>query len=192
MKRAIIVHGWASHPEHGWFPWLKQQLEQRGYAVSVPAMPHPLIPTIQDWVETLQKTVGKPDNETLFIGHSIGCQTIMRYLATQQTQVKGAIFVAGWFELLGLKNAPQRIGAKPWLETPIDFTALNQVLPYSIAIFSDGDRYVSFPENSALFSLHLKSDIVFDPAKKHFSGNQGIFEVPSILDAIEKIESSKA
>jgi hypothetical protein len=31
MKRAFIVHGWASYPEHGWFPWLKQKLEQQGY-----------------------------------------------------------------------------------------------------------------------------------------------------------------
>lgn len=191
MKRAFIVHGWASYPEHGWFPWLKQKLEQQGYIVTVPAMPHPLIPTIQAWVQALRKAVGEADDQTIFIGHSIGCQTIMRYLAAQPKKVKGAVFVAGWFELIGMQNILHRQGARQWIETPIDFKALRKVLPQSIAIFSDKDRYVSFPENKKIFVDKLHAEIVMDKGKKHFSGNQGIIKVPSVLKAIKKIEGKK-
>lgn len=47
-KRALIVHGWEGYPEEGWFPWLKQQLEEKDFIVTVPQMPHPDIPTIDD------------------------------------------------------------------------------------------------------------------------------------------------
>jgi len=30
-KRVFIVHGWGGHPEEGWFPWLKKELERRGF-----------------------------------------------------------------------------------------------------------------------------------------------------------------
>lgn len=192
MKRAIIIHGWASYPEHGWFPWLRQELEQRGYTVIVPSMPHPLVPTIKDWVETVAQTVGTPDGETLFIGHSMGCQTIIRYLSTQQTPIKGAVFVAGFFELKKLRNLLEEQGAKPWIETPINFDRVRQVLPISFAIFSDKDRYVSYERNSLLFKQHIGSHVILDIGKKHFSGNQGITEVPSILQAVDKIEARES
>ncbi len=46
MKRVFIVHGWDGYPTEGWFPWLKAELEKRGFTVAVPAMPHPERPTV--------------------------------------------------------------------------------------------------------------------------------------------------
>jgi predicted alpha/beta hydrolase family esterase len=80
MKRVILVHGWGGYPEEGWFPSFKKELEKEGYKVSVPAMSHPENPTIDDWVGHLAKVIGKPDENTFLVGHSIGCQTILRYL----------------------------------------------------------------------------------------------------------------
>ena len=35
VKRVFVVHGWDGHPAEGWFPWLKKELEKRGYLVNV-------------------------------------------------------------------------------------------------------------------------------------------------------------
>ena len=78
--KVFLVHGWDGSPANNWFPWLKRELEQRGFLVSAPAMPHPRMPTIEDWVSHLSATVGKPDENTYLIGHSMGCQAIARYL----------------------------------------------------------------------------------------------------------------
>src|SRR3989338_6493172 len=79
-KRAFIIHGWDGYPDEGWFPWLKAELEKNGFQVHVPAMPESAEPKIETWVSHLSKAVGDVDENTYFVGHSIGCQTILRFL----------------------------------------------------------------------------------------------------------------
>src|SRR3989344_3925551 len=85
MKRAFIIHGWGGNPEEGWFPWAKRELEKKGFEVHVPTMPDAYEkeqPTIHGRVGIIREVVGQPEKDTYFIGHSIGCQSIDRYLET--------------------------------------------------------------------------------------------------------------
>ncbi|PIP29922.1 hypothetical protein COU12_02115 [Candidatus Jorgensenbacteria bacterium CG10_big_fil_rev_8_21_14_0_10_54_38] len=50
MKRVFIVHGWDGYPEEGWFPWLKRELEARGFEVHVPPLPDAGNPRIQNFL----------------------------------------------------------------------------------------------------------------------------------------------
>src|SRR3989344_3515952 len=102
MKRVFIIHGWEGYPEEAWFPWVKQELEKRRFEVFVPVMPDILgNPEIERRVNFIKELVGNPDKDTYFIGHSIGCQSIIRYLQTlpKEVRVGGAVFVAGWVSL---------------------------------------------------------------------------------------------
>lgn len=36
----IILHGTGADPQYMWYPWLKKQLEDKGFVVSVPALPN--------------------------------------------------------------------------------------------------------------------------------------------------------
>lgn len=184
-KRVIIVHGWESHPDDGWFPWLKRELEAKDFAVVVPRMPEPSMPMIEPWVSRLAEVVGDVDEDTFFVGHSIGCQTILRYLERlpAEKKVGGAVFVAGWFTLMGLDTDEERDLAKPWLETPIDFEKVKQHLSKVVAIFSDNDSVVPL-ENAAMFADRLGATVSVERGKGHFSGNQGIVELPSALEAV--------
>lgn len=78
MKRVIIVHRWEGGSYDDWRPWLKTELEKRDFEVLIPDMPDTDIPVIEKWVHRLANIVGTPDSDTYFIGHSIGCQTILR------------------------------------------------------------------------------------------------------------------
>jgi uncharacterized protein len=99
-KRVFIVHGWDGYPEEGWFPWLKGELEAREFEVFVPQLPDPGNPRIYKWVPKLKEVVGDADEETYFVGHSMGCQTIARFLENlpQDLKVGGAVFIAGFFK----------------------------------------------------------------------------------------------
>ena len=123
-KRVYIVHGWGGYPEEGWFPWLKKELESHGYVVVVPQLPDSDHPHIEKWMPALAEAVGAPNEHTFFVGHSMGCQAIARYLETlpNGVSVGGAVFVAGFFKgLTNLEDEPDvpKIAAH-WLETPLD------------------------------------------------------------------------
>jgi len=96
-KKIFIIHGWSSFPEDCWFPWLKSELEKRNFSVTVPQMPNPDNPEINSWVTHLKNVVGELNEETYFIGHSIGCQAIMRFIEKENKKIGGAVFVAGFF-----------------------------------------------------------------------------------------------
>ena len=78
--RVFIVHGWGDKPGDHWMPWLKEQLELKGFTVAAPAMPRTEAPAIGAWISHLRREVGETGEAAYYVGHSIGCQTIMRHL----------------------------------------------------------------------------------------------------------------
>lgn len=164
MKRVIFVHRWSGGPLDDWRPWLKSELEKLGYEVLNPEMPDTDVPVIEKWINHLASVAGTPDAETYFIGHSIGCQAILRYLETLTTPVGGALFVAGWFNLENLEDEESEEIAKPWIETPIDLEKIRRVLSKSTLIISEDDPYGAFKENTEKFSEFVTRTVVLRDA----------------------------
>lgn len=190
MKRVFIIHGWDGYPEENWFPWLKRELEAKGFKVFVSQLPAPDLPEIKSWVSKLSETVGTPNAETYFVGHSIGCQTIVRYLESlpDEIQIEGAIFVAGFFKrLTNLEDDEDvRRVAKQWLETPVDFLKVKNHISKSVALFSDDDPYVPL-DNQDDFKDKLKSKIIIQHNKGHFNTKAGVTELPVVLEELLKM-----
>ena len=190
MTRVFIIHGWDGYPEEGIFPWLKKELEGDGFVVFNPSMPEPLNPQIGTWVQFLKEQVGVPDKDTVFFGHSIGAQTILRYLESlpEDTKVGGAVFLAPWVNLnpVAYENDEDLIIAKPWLETKLGWNKIKSHTNKFIAIFSDDDSLVPISD-SKIFESELGASIIVEHGKGHFSGSSGIKELPSALDSVLKI-----
>lgn len=189
-KRVFIIHGWDGSPKEGWFPWLKYEFEKYGFLVEVPTMPEPAWPKIEAWVSHLAKVVGEVDENTFFVGHSIGCQTILRYLEglSADKKVGGGVFAAGWFTLMNLKAGEEKEIARPWLETPIDFGKVREHTEKFFAIFSDNDEDVPL-SNKELFEQYLGAKTVIEHGKGHFSGGDGIKELPLVLEKILELSN---
>jgi len=194
QKRVFIIHGWDGYPEEGCFPWLKAELESRGFIVKNPAMPEPLKPRIEIWVKYLKEQIGVPDENTILLGHSIGAQTILRYLESLPKDVKigGAVFLAGWIHLTeaAYEEEGDREIAKPWLDTPINWAEIRPKADKFIDIRSDDDPVVPFSD-SEIFVNMLGAEIITEHNKKHFSGSDGIKESSSALNAILEIAGEK-
>jgi len=189
MKRVFIIHGWDGFPEEGWFPWAKKELENNGFEVQVPTMPNKSEPKIEEWVPFLQKLIEKPDENTYLIGHSIGCQAILRYLAGLQSDVKlgGAVFVAGWVKkLIGVYDKDEIEIARPWVETPIDFENVKKHTKNIVAVFSDNDEFVSL-DNVDAFKEKLGAKTFLEHEKGHINGEAGIKELPVVLEELLKM-----
>lgn len=198
QKRVFIIHGWGGSPKSDWYPWLAKNLKSERFSVEVPEMPDTDNPKIKAWVLHLQKVVGQCDANTFFVGHSIGCQAIMRYLEKipenekalrrqgLSEQAGGAVFVAGWFKLSGLESDEERFTSSPWVSTPIDFEGVRNRAKKFICIFSDNDPYVPL-DNTSLFSEKFGAEIIIEKSKGHFTGDDGVIELPVALDAVLKI-----
>jgi serine hydrolase len=194
MKRIIIVHRWSGGPNADWRPWLKAQLEKEGYEILVPEMPDSDAPVIEKWVGRLATIVDTPDKDTYFVGHSIGCQAILRYLdahrfAPMET-VGGAVFVSGWFDLKNLEEDDTKAIMKSWIKRPINPLKIKTVLPRSTLIISDNDPYDCFEENKRRFS-ELGSKIVVLHGAGHITADDGFVETPTILSEIENMLKGK-
>ena len=180
MKRLFIIHGWGGYPEEGWFPWLKKAAEKLVWKVDILKMPNPNNPKIAGWVSFLKSNVKELNEETFFVGHSIGCQTILRYVEKEQKKCGGIILVAGWIHLKLLETKEEEKIAKPWLETPIEYNKIISKTDNIVAIFSTSDPFVPLSD-AKIFEKNLKAKIIIEKEKGHFSGSDDIKEMPSVL-----------
>jgi len=184
MKNVYLIHGWDGSPTNCWFPWLKNQLESLGFTTKALKMPHPANPTIKDWVETLEKNIKSPNKDTILIGHSIGCQTILRYLEKNNIRVGSCFFVAPWLHLTNEEDPEEAMAiARPWLETPIDFKKVKSHCPTFVALFSDDDPVVPVSD-AKLFQKHLSAKIIIEHAKSHYDIQS---TNPTLLKEIKKL-----
>jgi len=178
MKRVFIIHGWDGRPDCGWFVWLKKELSSKGFEVHLPTMPDKATPKIEKWVPYLSKVVGRADENTYFIGHSIGCMTILRYLETlpKDTKVGGAIFVAGWIKIdvnaLEKEEAGSSEIARPWFEAPINWKKIKTHSNKFVSIFSDNDFFLPLMlKNTEIFKEKLNAKIIIEKGKGHYIEN---------------------
>jgi predicted alpha/beta hydrolase family esterase len=166
--------------------WLKSQLEAKGFEVIVPEMPHPDNPTIDDWVNKLKEIIKTPDRDIILIGHSIGCQAILRYLEQLHPTVNlgKVILIAPWFILSDLETEEEKIIGKPWIETPIKETNVVKHPSKIVAIFSDDDPVVPMEENKKIFEERFGAEIIIENGKGHFTEEDGVTEIPVVLNEI--------
>jgi len=183
MKKAILVHGWEGHPEEGWRPWLKDELEKQGFEVLVPAMPNTNEPKMNEWLDHLEKIITNPDENFYFVGHSLGCIAILRYLESLalKQKVGGVVLVAGYNSNLGFDELDT------FFESKINWDKIKSNCEKFIAIHSDNDPYVSL-HYADFFRDKLGAEVIIEHNMKHFSGEDGINILPSVLKSVLKLQ----
>jgi len=182
--KVTIIHGWGATPEGDWFPWVKQKLVERGIEVEIPIMPNTDEPKIIPWVNKL-KELGL-NEETVIIGHSVGCQTILRYLEQADIKIKKAILVSPWMTInknnCDEEEEPWEI-AQPWAETPIDFNKIKDKAEEFVVIYSEDDPYAIKEDVDNLIKV-LNAKEVNVGKKGHIDTYAGITELPEVLKEI--------
>lgn len=189
-KRVFIIHGWGGGPKQDWLDWLRKELEKKDFEVHVPEMPDTWSPKISEWVGKIKEVVGQPDTNTYFVGHSIGCQAIMRYLEKlpKNNKVGGVIFVAGWFSLTDetWDETYTKEVANEWLNTPIDFDKIKKHTKKFIIINSSNDPYVPLSD-ADLFKENLGARVIIKKNMGHISEGDGVTELPVVLEELLKM-----
>jgi len=211
IKRVFIIHGWSGVPTMGWLVWIKKELEGRGFEVHVPQMPNPDKPKVKSWVSFLKELAKDPDENTYFIGHSMGCQTVLRYVSRlpKKTKIGGVICISGWFTLKNLEDEEAWEIARPWLmpkplwdiSKPIFKQKLDTIrgwlsirlsrnnlrghLKDFVAIFSDNDPYVPLEDNKRFFETLGAKTIV--TSNMYHMSEDDYNELPIVLEELLKM-----
>ena len=182
MKRIFLIHGWGGSPNNDWFPWAKKILIEKGYEVVVPEMPDTEHPKISPWVGKLKRAVGELRPDDIFVGHSIGCQTILRFLESlpEGKRVDKVILIAPWWYLT-LDEGESQVDADPWLVQDVNFLSLHNKSDKYICVFSDNDPYVPLEPNVKFFKEELKPEVIIKKNMEHFNTEK----IEFLLDIIK-------
>ena len=167
MNKIYIVHCWGGTKDDGWYPWLDKELSNENTIVYRFNMPNTESPKIEEWTSFLDKQVEKLDANTYFVGHSIGCQTIMRYLQSKEVcKIGGILFVAPWLDL--------------------NFEKVKSFTNNIKCIFSDNDYFVSIEQKSKFEKL-LNAHAIVVKGKGHISQDDDVYELNEILEECNKM-----
>jgi hypothetical protein len=183
MDRPLfIVPRWAGRPDTDFYLWLESQIrEARQGITSVRTldMPNPAQPTIEAWVGALAKAVGPtPEPSTLLMGHSVGCQTVIRYLATLPPGrvIDGVLLVAAWWDV----DKPWE-SIVPWIETPVDLARVRAAARRFVVLQSDNDPFTAdHARNRRLWEERLGAEVVLAPGARHFNNPRE----PAVLETL--------
>ena len=180
MNRVFMIHGWEGSGNNHWFPWLRGKLEEKGCKVFSPDMPNTNNPQREEWILYLRDLVGETDAETYFVGHSLGCQAVMRLLEGKKS-VGGSVLVACFLDV-DFEDPAESI-LRPWIDAPLDVTTIPGPI---VAIFSDNDKWIPTDEEK---NFKFTKEIIILHNMGHFTAGDGVTELPIVLEKLEEMFS---
>lgn len=116
-QRIVIVPGMGCVPvrECNWYAWLQDALEKETsnrFEVILQDMPDPHAARESQWLPFIRNTL-KVDEKTILVGHSSGCEAIMRL--AEKEKIRGMILVAACHTDLGSETEREsEYYNRPW------------------------------------------------------------------------------
>ena len=199
-KRVFIIHGYGARPSDNWFPWLKEKLEKKGFDSIVPQMPDTDNPTLKKWLPHLQSLVGQCDENTFFVGHSLGTITILKYLESLPESEKsgGVVLVGGFSEAIGAEKLSS------FTAKSLDYEKVKHTLSMRsqalgtndnkksenkiIAIHSTDDQSVPY-KFAEIIRDKLGAELITLRGAGHINKKSGYIQLPQALESILKISA---
>ena len=184
MSTVHILHGCPSDAERAmnretrtydkhWIPWIKAELEKKGYSVRTPLMPEPWSPRYEAFKDEFEK-VEVTENDVL-IGHSCGCAFLVRWLGDTKQKVRKLILVAPW----KIPDEGDALKAE-YYNYDIDQSIKDRV--ETIIIFTSNDEEEEGKESVKIFHQALGGDVIDLPNRGHYVlGDMETEEFPELL-----------
>lgn len=191
IERIVIVPRWSGHARVDWYPWIREQLADAPQHIEVVELPRPSAPVIDECIAALGSALGtdlQALRSTLLVGHSVGCQALMRYLASlepgrsERSHHPGGptlLCVAGWWAI----DSPWPT-IEPWISTPISLAPLRANTSRIVVLLSDDDPFTAdWRANQLLWEERLGAQVEISQGGRHFNAS----EEPAVLDLVRRL-----
>lgn len=180
VRRVLIVHGYAGHPDAHWYPWLRSELTVQGVTASSVILPNPQEPDSDQWKEALLTDLGIPDEGTWLVGHSLGCVTVLQALASWEGtwQLGGIVLVAGFIgQLVTHPELDEFLARNVPVEPVVEHCGR------IVVVRSDHDPVApTYATNRLARRLEVEPIVV--RGARHFLATDGVTQLPEVRDAI--------
>ncbi len=184
MRNALILHGTGGSSKINWFPWLKTELEGRGWKVWVPDLPGADTPNIKRYNKFIFSSDWDFNSDSVLVGHSSGAVAILGILQNlPESTIVDTVILIGSF-----KNNLGQDALSGLFEEPFEFEKIKKHARRFVLIHSDNDPYCPL-EHAEYLSKCLDGELIIKPGQKHFSigtGGPAYKEFPLILDILSE------
>ncbi|MFH1276336.1 MAG: alpha/beta hydrolase [Candidatus Woesearchaeota archaeon] len=182
MTNIFIIHGFGGHPNKNWFQWLKTELEKLGNQVFVPQFPTPNNQSLEKWFKVLEKYKEYINEETIFIGHSLGAAFILNLLEKQA--IKATFLVAGF---IGNINFEFNHLMRTFAHKEFDWNIINNNCQKFFIFHSNNDPFIKL-EIAEKIAENLNTKVILIENGQHLSQKWGGFtQLPILLEEIKTV-----
>lgn len=177
----VIFHSYGTSPLANFYPWLKKELESRGYKVQAPLLPHSSKTGFSEKDEVKAISKVKFDKNTVVIGHSLGAVVALKALELKNCFIKKLVLVGGFVEPK-FKDKPRPFANQ--YNWKFDFKKIKNSAK-EIKIIHDVDDPI-IPLNQALkIQLKLNGELIKEKAAgAHFTAKKEPVVLENVLDRI--------
>ncbi|MBT9449071.1 serine hydrolase family protein [Akkermansia glycaniphila] len=185
-KHIEIVHGYGSAPGRNWFPWLKAELERRGFSADVLQLPDAAAPCLDVWLNCIASHVRNAGCGTFFVAHSLGCISLLGALHRLEagSRFGGMVLVSGFARPVeGLRELDA------FANQEIDFARLAAMSGRTVVIAAGDDPVVPAAATEEL-AAKLHAEFILCEHGGHFMDSDGFKEWPFLLARIEEVLAS--
>ena len=177
MKKAIIIHGAYGSPEENWIPWLKKELEKSGYKVITPKFPTPEGQNLENWRSIFKENL---DENTILIGHSIGCAFILDILENTNQKIDAVYLISAFISSL---NNPEFDDINNTFYKEFNWGKIKENCPRFTQFHSDNDPYVPI-EKAEEVKNKINSELIIIKNAGHFNEAAGYKKFEELKEKI--------
>lgn len=162
-------------------PWLKTELEKRGFIVIAPVFPTPEGQTLDNWSAVVNEHLAKLDNDSVIVGHSIGATFVLSVLEQLPAPVAATALVAGFTH--DLDNDTFDAINHTFYQKQFDWDTIRQNAGQVSVLHGDNDSYVPIREAHTL-AQKLAVEPILIPGGGHLNAEAGFSEFPRLLELL--------
>lgn len=186
MKQAILLHGTGgSDKDYYWFADTKKYLEEHGYEVWWPLLPHTEKPNLDETLKFVEDffPFDKVDENTIVIAHSSACPLLLTFLQYYKQIVGQVILVAGFYQPIDDEGFSELMLQKEeW-----DWGAIKKSAKEFILINSDNDPWGCDDKQARPVAKKLSAKFILASGQGHMgseSFKQPYREFPKLKELL--------
>lgn len=196
-RTVLILHGTGGSDKENWYPYMREQLEKRGYEVIVPNMPNADMPESKKWLAELEKINDKIKDDTIVIGHSLGCPAAWQFIEKFNKKISHLYLVApthpemDWKQINETHEEGVSDKIREFTQQNVDWKKVEKLTGRITIYLSKDDLYIPF-DTRELFKKDIDAKFRLYESKGHFTiATAKMTEFPELLEHIlSELETS--